>query len=368
MDSANIKTPKAHEGTLLVIDDDRSHTDAVRYFLNDKPFTLFTASDGASGLALAEEKKPDIVLLDIIMPEMDGFEVLRRLRKNEATKDLLVVILTGERRDSNSIEVAFALGANEFLSKPIDTEELLIRVRALLRLRKAEQEAERLRRDYFSMIIHDLRGPLTSLKMMAEMILLDDPKTGEAEHAAGTMVKETSEHLLSLVNNALEISSWESISYELWKEPASLKALVMESYGDLAALSKQKKIAFSFEFDPALPSLPLDPMKFRQVITNLFHNAIKFSPENSGVHVRTWQTGERIMMSIADTGVGIPKSQLPDLFTAYKSVTRSKRSLNEGTGLGLAICKNIVEAHGGTIKADSTEGKGATFVISLPKG
>jgi two-component system phosphate regulon sensor histidine kinase PhoR len=289
---------------------------------------------------------------------------LKQLREDPSTRDILVIILTGARKDSASIERGFALGVNEFLSKPIDMDELFVRLNALLKLRKTENDLEEMRRTYFSMIVHDLRSPLSSINLASE-IAGDEALPPAAREMVG-MIGETSQELLGLVNNILEISRWETVKFSLNKEPVDLAALVINGSDQLSPLADKAKIDYRYVVEPDLPKVPLDAGKMRQVVINILHNAIKFSPANSTIRILVFKKEDYLGFEVTDQGIGIPEEKMVTIFNVQKKRDNRKRHEAEGTGLGLPICKHIVDAHGGTITISSTEGKGTSIKVMLP--
>ncbi|MBI3787917.1 MAG: response regulator, partial [Ignavibacteriales bacterium] len=159
------------EPTILVVDDTEDNLDLLEFALKRKPIHLLRATSGRQCLEIAQEKIPEIILLDIQMPEMDGFETLRRLRANPVTAKIPVIFLTAQKKDAESIATGLAMGADQYLTKPIDTEELLVRTKMLIRIKKAEAELERTKADFMAMLVHDLRSPLIGIKSVVELVL-----------------------------------------------------------------------------------------------------------------------------------------------------------------------------------------------------
>ncbi len=210
---------------ILVVDDTEDNLDLLEFALKRKPVRMLRATSGKECLALAEEKQPDIILLDIQMPEMDGFETLRRLRATPATAKIPVVFLTAQRKDADSIATGLALGAEQYLTKPIDTDELLVRTKMLIELKRAEAELERTKADFMAMLVHDLRSPLIGVKSVIELvqdagrgaILTDDHF--ELLNSAHSSAKK----LLELISDFLDLSKYEAgtIAFDRYAVPVA---------------------------------------------------------------------------------------------------------------------------------------------------
>src|SRR3972149_2828271 len=201
-----------YEPIILVVDDTEDNLDLLEFALKRKPVKMLRAASGRECLVIAEQQHPDIILLDIQMPEMDGFETLKRLRANPATIKIPVVFLTAQRKDAESIAAGLALGAEQYLTKPIDTDELLVRTKMLIQLKRAEAELEQTKSDFMAMLVHDLRSPLIGVKSVIE--LLQDSGKGsvlnddsfELLNSAHSSAKK----LLALISDFLDLSNYEA--------------------------------------------------------------------------------------------------------------------------------------------------------------
>lgn len=369
-----------HEPLILVVDDTEDNLDLLEFALKRKPVRMLRATSGMECLALAAERQPDLILLDIQMPEMNGFETLKRLRANPATVKIPVVFLTAQRKDVDSIATGLALGAEQYLTKPIDTDELLVRTKMLIDLKRAEAELERTKADFMAMLVHDLRSPLIGVKSVIELLqdngkgtILNDDHF-ELLNAAHASAKK----LLELISDFLDLSKYEAgtIPFEGSTVPIARFVDPVLSQMDIQFRQRNVKLVNMIQGD--LPDVFVDPAKTEQVVMNLLSNALKFTksggtitlearPQTAEVTTASGQKAKQyVRISITDNGVGIPSEELSSLFERYKQTSSARITKQKGTGLGLVICKRIVEAQGGSVTAKSEPGKRTTFSFTLP--
>ncbi|MEP0822991.1 MAG: hybrid sensor histidine kinase/response regulator [Ignavibacterium sp.] len=367
-------TEQKKDPVILVVDDTEDNLDLLEFALKRKPVEMIRANSGMECLSLARERQPDVILLDIQMPEMDGFETLRRLRDNPATAKIPVIFLTAQRKEPESIEKGLLMGVDEYLTKPIDTDELLVRTKTLVRIKRMEAELERTKADFMAMLVHDLRSPLAGIKDVIEFFR-------ELEKSGGTLTsdhftllaasQESAERMLQLINNLLDLSKFEAGKITLNKEPLSVRKVVEKAAKQMEFQFRQRKITLRTDVAEDLPDVTADASKISQVLMNLLSNALKFSGSGGTVTISVSPTKggaggqDGVAVAITDTGMGIPQEEIPGIFQRYKQASSARRVRQKGTGLGLAICKLIVEAHGGQIGVTSEPGK-TTFRFTLP--
>lgn len=367
--------PQPVEPKILVVDDTEDNLDLLEFALKRKPVTMLRATSGAECLVLAERENPDVILLDIQMPEMDGYETFKRLRVNPKTAKIPVVFLTAQKKDPESIEKGLALGVDEYLTKPIDVEELFVRTRMLVQLKRAQAELERTKADFMAMLVHDLRSPLSGIQSVIKFIkeVSQEGPLKEDYLKLLDAAEESSHRMLELINDFLDLSKFEAGSMALERQPTSLKELLGRVINQMELQFQRRNIAIKTNFDDDLPLVNVDERKIEQVAVNLLSNALKFAKPDTSVIVsvermNNMPQGGRPMVrvSISDLGLGIPAHELPMLFERYKQVSTASKIKQKGTGLGLAICKLIVEAHEGTISAESEPNQWTTFRFTLP--
>jgi signal transduction histidine kinase len=359
--------------TLLVVDDTEDNLDLLEFALKKKPIKMIRATSGKECLEVAEKENPDIILLDIQMPEMDGFETLRCLRNNSATAKIPVIFLTATKKDPQSIAEGILAGAEEYLTKPIDMDELLARVKSIYRVAATEQELQRVRSQFMAMLVHDLRTPLTVILSGIDYVMsVAEDGTAldkDSKNILSRMMKSTA-GMIGLVNELLDLSKYEAGNIKLEKKPTALVEFLNHSLQIISLQFKRKHIDLLTEYESDLPLVSIDEKKIDQVISNLLSNALKFTHNGGTVTVKMWRDRQRpdVNISVTDTGVGMKKEEIPLLFEHYRQISSAEKSKEKGTGLGLAICKLIITAHGGTIRAESEEGRGSTFTFTLPIG
>lgn len=366
------------EPTILVVDDTEDNLDLLEFALKRKPIKMLRATSGKDCLSIAKEHNPDLILLDIQMPEMDGFETLRHLRANRSTSKIPIVFLTAQKKDAASIEAGLEMGAEGYLTKPIDTEELLVRAKTLIRLKRAEAELEQTKADFTAMLVHDLRSPITGIKSVIDYLVADGKSSGmRAEHMELLESShESALRMLELINDLLDLSKYDAGNMSLDKEQIPVMRIIEQTLKPMELQFKQKNITINVDQSQGIKDAWIDEGKAGQVLMNLLSNAYKFTPSGGSISIKVEpykaspdsmiETGEFVRVSVSDSGVGIPQAELHLLFDRYRQLSSAKKTKQKGTGLGLAICKLIIEAHGGQITASSEQGKGTTFSITLP--
>ncbi|MGE5316137.1 MAG: ATP-binding protein [Acidobacteriota bacterium] len=369
------------QSAILIVDDEDANAGAISAILCHEGFKTFSAGTGMEALAILAGEQVDLVLLDIVLPDIDGFEVLARLRAVPRTKETAVIFLSGNMRDPASIEKGFSLGVNEYLVKPIEPAELLVRVRSLLRLRYAEKRWRQLNADFISMLVHDLRGPLTAVHAFTRLMNEDAELTEAARSEMLRLMDSSCNHMLDIINDILDLSKLEADYVRLNTTDIDLRKIVNETIGRMKPLALKKSIHVSTEYIDAARLVKADPKKLEQVMENLIGNAIKFTASEGSIAITVrFAAGPEdlpdtpvtffpsMVVSVADTGAGIPDEDQHLLFDKYRQVKTDKLRTEKGTGLGLAICKKIIEAHDGQIWLRSKVDVGTTIFFALPIG
>ncbi len=364
--------------TILVVDDTADNLDLLEFALKRKPVRMLRANSGMECLQMAVNIQPDVILLDIQMPEMDGFETLKRLRNSKKTEHIPVIFLTAQRKDAASIEQGLAMGVDEYLTKPIDIDELLVRTRSLVRIKKMEAELERTKSDFMAMLIHDMRSPIGGIKSILELLeepLIKGAPAQEVHKELLISAEEATDRLLRLINDMLDLSKFEAGKMNLYRTQVQIDETARNTLKLMLPQYKQKGIKVDLNIEEGLPTIFVDSHKIAQVFANILSNAHKFTNINGSVQINikkskviagTIATDEYIESSITNSGIGIQADELHSIFERYKQGLASEVIRVKGTGLGLAICKLIVEAHAGFITAESVPGESTTFRFSLP--
>ena len=361
--------------TILVVDDTEDNLDLLEFALKRKPVRMLRAGSGKECLQLAAQHHPDVILLDIQMPDMDGFETLKHLRASRKSADIPVIFLTAQRKDALSIEQGLLLGAEEYLTKPIDTDELLVRTRSLVRLKKMEAELERTKADFMAMLIHDMRSPLGGVSNILELLeepLLRGEAVQELHRELLTSAEEATKRLLHLINDMLDLSKFEAGKMNLTRGYIEIGKIAEGIMKQMHPQFKQKGIHTNLVIEDNMPIISADANKISQVFANILSNALKFTLPNGTVQVvigkmqENVPAGECVWTAISNSGIGILPEELTTIFERYKQGAASEIVQAKGTGLGLAICKLIIDAHGGSITAESEPGKLTVFRFTLP--
>lgn len=348
---------------ILVVDDDADNRLGYAALLRDAGYGVREAQDGVGCLRAVDERPPALILLDVSMPGIDGFETLRRLRAGPH-REVPVILLTGHRLDAESIGSGLELGAEEYLQKPVRPAELRARIRALLKLAAARRELEALKRDQTAMLVHDLKQPLAIIALRAEFIE-DEESDGEMKQSART-IRNACRQMETLINSVLEMSRIEAGQLTLARAPVALDELVYATVDEMRDLGARRGITLAADAERLGRASELDRAKIVQVVQNLVGNALKFTPPGGRIDVSVRRAGGEAVVAVEDTGPGLGDADVAQLFDRWHQ-TRAGRSKG-GSGLGLAIARAIVEAHGGRIGAGGRVdgGRGARFWFTVP--
>ncbi len=369
-------------GLLLIVDDNEDNRDVLARRLQKQGHWAVTASSGAEALSILAEQPFDLVLLDIMMPEMDGYEVLFRIKSGPQTKHLPVIMISA-RDEMESVVRCIDMGAADYLPKPFNPTLLRARVGASLREKRARdreqrhtaelaesyrrlRELERLRDDLTYMIVHDLRTPLTSLLSGLQTV----PLVGDLNSIQSEMLDiatDGGETLLGMINDLLDVEKMEQESVPLSLTPLSAETLIAQACTQVTLLAAAENLTLTPEIAPDLSEFQGDEDKLRRTLVNLMGNAIKFTPRGGTVTVGvSCGSANDLLFFVRDTGEGIPADALERIFEKFGQVENRQAGRKMSTGLGLTFCKLAVEAHGGRIWAESTPGAGSVFYFTLP--
>ena len=360
--SSSPSLPAPTGGDVLIVDDFPDTLTLYEAVLTEDGHRVRTATGGQEALRKVEEREPELVLLDVSMPGLDGVEVLRRLRARRGGGPA-VVMLTAARREPHAIEAGLKEGADAYLTKPIDSRELLARVRAALETSRLKRMLEAQRRDHVAMLVHDLRHPLSSLGLIAEVLEAEDLPGPDRQSVVAQMRAMCSE-MARLVDGVLVASRLEAGVFAVEPRVVRLGAIVEPMLAVFTPVAARRRVALAFE--GALDAqVRADPQKLRQALDNLVANALKFTPRGGRVRVRVWREGAQEIFEIADSGPGIAAAERATIFDRYRQGARGRAA--GGAGLGLAIARGIAEAHLGTISVTTGDLGGAAFRIVLPE-
>ncbi len=358
---------------VLVVDDNPNLLRLMRQYLEPAGFAVLEAADGASALDCIERDAPDLVILDVMLPGLDGYEITQRIKNRPSAAFLPVVLVTAGSLDR---ERGLEAGADDFLGKPIDRGELLVRVRSLIRLRDAVEEARRqaeaLRRldqskqRLIAAVAHDLRTPLNAMSLIVDAVRLAPPPLEELAADLAILsqnIRQMDQLLTTLLDYSKAVAGEQPLQLSRF-DPRDLAVEVGESF---AAMAAHRGLELREEFDPALPSeVVSDYLKCRQVIFNLVSNALKYT-ERGTVLIRMRPCGSGgWAVDVQDTGVGLSPDDTERIFEEFEQAKVGRPADAPGTGLGLAICRHLVNRLGGTLTVESQIGQGSTFTVHWP--
>ena len=375
--TVQLQKPDLQGRKVLIVDDDRLNLRILSGILKPEGLIVEQGYSGEDALALYSTFSPDLVLLDVIMPGISGFETCRTLKARYGD-DLAPVIFITAKAESDDVVEGLAAGGVDYLPKPFRGREALARLRVHLHNRILNEEQKKLviqlssansaKNKLLGMVAHDLRNPLATVRGLAEF-LRDDGQAGKLTVDQIDLVENihsVSQSMLEMVNELLDTSVIEAGELKIHPKPVSLAGLLERSVtlNNINAAKKGSSIVLKTVDLPA--TLNVDGPKIKQVVDNLITNAIKFSPPNSSVTVEASQTRADCTIAVLDNGPGIPENEKHKLFKDFSRTSVIPTAGEKSTGLGLAICRKIIDAHGGTIRADNRSGGGCTFMFSLP--
>ncbi|MFA5099922.1 MAG: response regulator [Candidatus Omnitrophota bacterium] len=361
--------PQDKKPKILCVDDEKLNLKLLKSILEPEGYEFRGAESGEIALTQVSQEFPDLILLDIMMPKMIGFEVLRKLRADKNTQLIPVVVITALRETEDRIK-ALESGCDDFISKPFDKAELLVRVKSLIRIKSLHddlQELARLKDSLTSMVVHDLNNALMPLSMYLQMLQMDAAQNFNEEQKRDLEISScVSGDLQRMIANLLDIAKMEESRMVLEYEDFSLADLAQEIVGQMSLAAGFRKRSFSLETDKDMPPVSADKELIKRVIANLVSNALKHASENTVVVIRVHPGKDEnsICVSVEDSGQGIPKEYFEKIFDKFAQIHDAKAK--QCWGLGLTFCKMAVDAHGGKIWVESDLGKGSVFSFTLP--
>ncbi len=413
---------------VLVVDDNIPNVELLEAYLTAAGYHVEKAYDGEEALEAVNRDVPDLVLLDIMMPKLDGYQVCQRLKQEEKTRFVPVVMITALKELEDRIR-GIEVGADDFLTKPFNKHELLTRVKSLLRIKGLHDEVEAYNRlleekvaertaelqrameelkeldemksNFLATISHELRTPLTPIKGYVQSMLSEVLGPLNPTQRKGlSIISESVDRLHGLIEDLLAFIKMDrdEISLDLQNFPVS--SLIQERVERALPKAKEKGIVLNTELEPNLPDVKADPEEIGRVLSSLLDNAIKFTPSGGTVTVKAklvhgpviaselvsdedvadelrryirepstvnrQQDSDFVEVSVTDTGIGIPPDKIEKIFDQFYQVDSSSTRGYGGVGIGLAIVKQILEAHGSRVVVRSKEGVGSTFSFRLP--
>jgi signal transduction histidine kinase len=375
------KTVEPNKAKVLLVDDQPNNLKVLRQALEPAGYNILVAADGQRALDLAQRARPDLILLDVTMPGMDGFETCRRLKEIEATAAVPVLFITA-RTETEDVVQGFEAGGADYIAKPFRSEEVLARVAAHVRLQQLTtrvqaqnreleaanreiREADRRKSEYLARMSHDLRTPMNAIIGYTRILLRRARgELAERQYRNLENIRHCADHLLALLSDIIDLAKIEAGRMDLHPAEVDLPQLVQ---GCLAAVGPLVLPGVELRAEVAAgASLHTDEDRLRRVLINLLGNAVKYT-EAGHITVALATVAQEVELSVADTGAGIPAADLPYIFDEFRQVEGQEGIKPEGSGLGLAIARKSVDLLGGTIGVESREGEGTRFWVRLPQ-
>ena len=363
---------------ILIVDDTPANLDVLFTYLKIAGYKTLVATNGEMAIKQLERIQPDLILLDIMMPGIDGFETCRRIRENPQTNDIPIIFMTALSGVDDKV-AGFEAGAMDYITKPFQQAEVLARISKELTVQKQKKELEALtasleesnaaKNKFFSIIAHDLRSGFSPLLLAST--LLDKAITENDTQRIKTcadILNESSNRLFKLLQNLLDWARLQLGKMECNFQKVNLKKLILKNVSLYAENANQKKIDISFDIDSNPPiEMNCDVDMIDTVIRNLLSNAIKFTSEDGNIMIKGATENNFVVFSITDSGIGIDENIVNDLFSIHVKHKETGTAGEQGTGLGLILCKDLIEKNKGEIGCHSKKDQGTTFWFKVPQ-
>ena len=360
---------------ILIVDDVVSNVLLLKILLSNEKFQVCTANNGLQCIEMTKKEHPDLILLDVMMPDMNGFDTAVVLKKDETTKDIPIIFLTALNTPQDLVH-GFQVGASDFLTKPFNKEELVMRVtqqislvaaKRIIEKQNAELRATLNNRDkMYSVIAHDLRSPMASIRMVLNLVVASTSKetVGEDLYNLLDQANRESEEVHDLLDNLLKWTKSQTGRLNVVKQELDLHDIIPGVVEIFEAIAQTKNIKLDLQPSQEELKVEADNDMLKTVVRNFLSNAIKFSPADSSIEIIMGREGDFAKVSVRDHGVGIAQDRIGSIF--HKGETTYGTGGEEGSGLGLQLCQDFARKNGGDCIVESVEGQGSTFSVLIP--
>ena len=363
------------EYKILIVDDVISNVLLLKILLTNEKFQVCTANNGTTCIEQAKKEHPDLILLDVMMPDISGFDTAVILKKDEETKDIPIIFLTALNTPADLVH-GFKVGASDFLTKPFNKEELVMRVtqqislvaaKRIIEEQNAELRATLNNRDkMYSVIAHDLRSPMASIRMVLNLVVAStSPElVGPELYELLDKANKESEDVHDLLDNLLKWTKSQTGRLNVVIQDLDLNDIIPGVVDIFEMIAETKHIKLNLQMAEGPLVVTADNDMLKTIVRNFLSNAIKFSPENSSIDIIMSKDADFAKVSVRDHGVGIAANRLGSIF--HKGETTYGTSGEEGSGLGLQLCQDFAQKIGGDCTVESVEGEGSTFSVTIP--
>ncbi|MBI5961813.1 MAG: response regulator [Chloroflexi bacterium] len=352
------------QGYLLVADDNEMNRDMLSRRLEREGYRVAVAEDGNRTLAVLQAERFDLVLLDVMMPGLNGFEVLQIIRQKQSIAELPVIMATA-RDESEDIIAGFKLGANDYVTKPINFPVLLARVQTQLQLKRLTEFKDQ----FLQIASHDLKNPLSNILMSAyviqQVVTPGEVMTGDIYATLGLIVKQ-GKTMQRIITDFLDFQALQDGRLRLDLKLADLNQIARRVVEENTEYAQSKSIEVQLALEEHLPEVMGDETRLAQVIQNLVGNAIKFCPTDATAIIRTSIQDNSVVLEVCDSGPGLSEADLAKAFTKYARLSNKPTGGEKSSGLGLSICRQMIELQAGTIGVRNNPEHGTTFWFNLP--
>ena len=360
--------------TILIVDDEPHAQDVIEGFLSPEGYNLAFAASGSETIDYLTAQIPDVILLDVLLPDVDGFEVCRQIKMKASWRHIPIIIVTVLGGKVDLIR-GFEAGADDFLHKPVNELELRARVRSMVRIKQQYDELKanlELREDLARMIMHDMRAPLNIIAGYSKLSQEADVGVQQKTEFA-RKIEDQARRLNSFLTDMLVVAKMEAGQLILNRSLVDINDLVNQIETSHGVIAQSNGVRLEINLPAESPEVSVDPNLFHRVLDNLVSNALKFSPAGSTVWVNIENlpgtrepqpNSSSIRVSVLDQGPGIPEDHRDRIFDKFEVAALQRRGVAQ-VGLGLAFCKMVIDAHGGWIRVDENQPEGSIFTVEI---